>query len=65
MCSHLAEYYSNYGLKPYRLVNSYFSSSSTTKDKRRIAALNRFCMNCGSTHGLFSCLHCGIYLFTY
>jgi ubiquitin carboxyl-terminal hydrolase 22/27/51 len=57
MCSHITDYHNKYGLKPYRLVNSYFSSSSS-KEKRKTKAFSCFCYVCGSTNQLLSCLHC-------
>lgn len=57
MCSHLTDYYNKYGLKPYQLVNSYFSTS-LSKEKRKTKALFCFCMICGSTTNLLGCLNC-------
>lgn len=57
MCSHITDYYNKFGLKPYQLVNSFFSAS-LSKEKRKTKAFSCFCYVCGSTSGLLSCLHC-------
>lgn len=59
MCSHITDYYNKYGMKPYHLVNSYFSSSPS-KDKRKAKAFSCYCYTCGKTNQsrLMSCLHC-------
>lgn len=57
MCSHITDYYNKYGVKPYQLVNSYFSSS-LSREKRRTKAFSCFCYVCGSTNKILSCLLC-------
>lgn len=39
MCEHITDYYNNYGLGAYQLVNSYFSSPST-RERRKKRALS-------------------------
>jgi ubiquitin carboxyl-terminal hydrolase 22/27/51 len=59
MCSHMSEYYTRFGTKPYQLVVSYFSAP-LSKEKRRISVAFGQCLSCKSikTSGLLSCLHC-------
>lgn len=57
MCSHISDYYAKHGSKPFQVVNSMFSAS-TTSSARRQRALNSFCYVCSSTSNLLSCLHC-------
>ena len=38
-CEHITDYYNNYGLGAYQLVNSYFSSPST-RERRKKRALS-------------------------
>lgn len=59
MCSHITDYYNKFGIKPYHLVNSFFSSSPS-KDKRRMKAFSCYCNVCGLTNQskLLSCLQC-------
>jgi ubiquitin carboxyl-terminal hydrolase 22/27/51 len=57
MCSHIADYHAKHGSKPFQVVNSFFSASST-KITRKHRALSVFCYVCASTTNLLSCLHC-------
>ncbi|KAL7025402.1 hypothetical protein ACKWTF_013463 [Chironomus riparius] len=58
MCEHATDYYNNYGLGAYQLVNSYFSSPSTRERRKKRALSQCYVCHMTSTSKLFSCLHC-------